>query len=100
VKVVDSENILVVAMISTKSHKITYLPLLEELANRGHKITIVSPIKADKETKNIKEIFTIDMNEMMDKIDIYKMKEENQQMNPFMVSLLCRADESFSKFFI
>lgn len=83
------EKILVVSFISTKSHKLTYMPLVEELGKRGHNITVLTPIKASKEAKNIKEILTMDGENLQEKLmkeqnlDLFKMKEENKQMNPF-----------------
>src|ERR1051326_5494181 len=78
-----SEKILVLAMISTPSHKITYMSLLEEMAHRGHEITIVSPIKPMKETRNIREIYTLDIEKAFEDLNIFEMKEKKQQLNPF-----------------
>ena len=44
----------------SKSTKICYMPMLEELARRGHEITIVHPNKAKQSTKGISEILSSD----------------------------------------
>ncbi|CAG7662319.1 unnamed protein product, partial [Allacma fusca] len=54
-----SAKILNIAFMSTKSHKITYEPLLRELAKKGHEITIVNP-NPGKAEKNIRYVQTID----------------------------------------
>lgn len=83
----SSDKILVVSFFSSKSHKLTYFPLLEELATRGHEITILSPVKPFKPVPNITEIYTLDLEVMMaDKFDPFKIKEENKKgANPFLM---------------
>ena len=44
----------------TKSTKITYMPMLEELVNRGHEITVVHPSKMKQPVKGITEILSTD----------------------------------------
>lgn len=79
---VDSDKILVISFFSSKSHAITYKPLLEELAKRGHEITVVSPVKPTKTVKGIKEVFTIDVDEIMRKLfNTFEMKEKGLQMD-------------------
>ncbi|XP_021960380.1 UDP-glucuronosyltransferase 2A3 [Folsomia candida] len=81
-----SHKILVVSFFSSKSHKITYFPLLEELASRGHEITIISPVKPFKTVPNITEIFTLDLEAIMaGKFDPYKLKKEGKGINPFLI---------------
>lgn len=77
---VNCANILVISFFSTKSNKITYLPLIERLGERGHNITIVSPVKPIKEMKNVKEIVTVDIDKILyDKdFDAFDMKEKGQ----------------------
>jgi len=86
-QIVCTEKILVVTFFESKSHKITYMGLIEELAKRGHEITIVSPVKAMKEIKNVKEIFTIDLEKGMlgSRFNVFEMKEKKTSLNPFML---------------
>jgi len=80
----DGAKILSIAFMSTKSHKITYEPLLEALAARGHELTVVSPIPAKKEIKNMREILTIDVEKLLSTMpNMFEAKEKNQQMDPF-----------------
>jgi len=51
-----SANILVLYSTCAKSHKISVMPILEELAERGHQINVVSPFSPSKKVKNINEI--------------------------------------------
>lgn len=51
-----SANILVLYPGSGKSHKIAVMPILEELAERGHQITIVSAFKTATNSDNIRDI--------------------------------------------
>ena len=51
-----SANILVLYPGSGKSHKIAVMPILEELAGRGHQITIVSAFKTATNSDNIRDI--------------------------------------------
>jgi glucuronosyltransferase len=112
---VSSSKILVLVFFSSKSHKITYMRLIEELASRGHEITVVTPIKQDKPIKNIKEVFTLDIQPFMSQINLFESKEKGQQLNPLvmleMMSKVCNAsydlphvrallDEKFDLIFI
>ncbi|CAG7731567.1 unnamed protein product, partial [Allacma fusca] len=56
----SSAKILAISFISTKSHFITYEPLLQALADRGHEITIANSVQTTKPAKNIRRIFTYD----------------------------------------
>jgi hypothetical protein len=88
---VQSEKILAVAFMSSKSHKIVYEPLLLELGKRGHQVTIVTPIPAKKESKNVKQILTFDYMEMFnDMPNMFEMKEKSSQLNPFMIVEMTR----------
>jgi glucuronosyltransferase len=80
----SAAKILSVAFISTKSHKITYEPLLHELAKRGHEVTVLTPIPAKKKMKNLREILTIDAQNFFDDMpNMYEMKEAGEDINPF-----------------
>ena len=52
-------QIMVYAPLSTKSMKITYMPLAETLASRGHKVTVVMPFTHSKTMDNL-EVITIE----------------------------------------
>lgn len=53
-----AERIWVLSPISTKSHKISFMPIAEALAEKGHQVTVVSPFPplTDKNSKNLTEI--------------------------------------------
>ena len=42
------ERILFLAPVSTKSHKIAFMPIVEALVERGHQVTVVSSSKTEK----------------------------------------------------
>ena len=44
----------------SKSTKICYMPMLEELVKRGHEITVVHPHKSKQSAKGITEILSSD----------------------------------------
>ena len=46
--------------VGSKSMKITYMPMLEELAKRGHEITLVHPFKMKEQVEGITEIISLD----------------------------------------
>ena len=52
----NGERILFLSPVSTKSHKIGFMPIAEALAERGHQVTVVSPVKPLKQIKNLREI--------------------------------------------
>ncbi len=80
----SAAKILSVAFLSAKSHKLTYEPLLHELANRGHEVTVLTPIPAKKKMKNLREILTIDIDELFGVMpNMYEMKEAGDDSNPF-----------------
>ena len=85
---VDSARILSVAFVSSRSHKITYEPLLYELAARGHQVTILAPYISGKERKNVREIQTMDQEAFYERVgmpNMFEMKEKNEQINPIMM---------------
>lgn len=79
------EKILVVVFVSTKSHMLTYRPLIEELAQRGHNVTLLSPLKPTKTIKNLNEILTLDTEKFKQSFisDPFKNKEKNVNKHPF-----------------
>jgi glucuronosyltransferase len=86
-KTANSAKILSVAFVSSKSHKITYEPLLHALAERGHEVTTLSPVKSSKPVKNLRDIITLDIekqnDEMAKKWNAFEMKEKGEEINPF-----------------
>jgi len=84
---VNSANILVLTFFSTKSHKLTYLPLIEELGKRGHNVTMISPVKPMKEMKNVHEIFTFDVDALLKRSNFngFDMKEKGQPVDPSLM---------------
>lgn len=81
---VQSAKILTVAFFSSKSHKITYEPLLYELANRGHKVTILGPVVSGKSnlSPNIREILTIDVEKMLQNMpNVFELRERGEEMH-------------------
>lgn len=80
----NAANILVITFFSSKSHKLTYTPLIEELGKRGHNITMVSPIKPMKEMKNVKEIFTLDVEKIFqsNEFDAFEAKQKQKTIEP------------------
>jgi glucuronosyltransferase len=88
VEKVDSAKILSIAFFSTKSHKITYEPLLRELAKRGHEVTMVNP-NPGKDGKNFKYIETTDPEKVLGQFNIFDMKLKmpaiaTAYMNPYL----------------
>ncbi|CAG7630501.1 unnamed protein product, partial [Allacma fusca] len=63
---VSSAKILTISFMSSKSHRITYEPLLRELARRGHEVTAIGPILS-KDEKNFKNIQTINQEKSFSK---------------------------------
>ena len=86
VQYIHGAKILSVAFISTKSHKIVYDPLLQQLAARGHQVTVLSPIISKKNITNMREILTVDSEEFLEKLpNLFEMKERNEKYNPFLM---------------
>jgi glucuronosyltransferase len=52
----SAERILVLAPVCSKSHKISFMPIVEVLAEKGHQVTVVTPFAPDSQMENIKEI--------------------------------------------
>jgi glucuronosyltransferase len=85
-RTISSEKILFLSFFASKSHKITYMPLLEELASRGHQVTIVSSQPKTKEILNLREIFTYNFEQSVDqRHDFFSMKQANIAYNPFLL---------------
>ena len=71
-------KILAISFFQSKSHFITYKPLLYALADRGHEVTIVNPLKPEKERKNVKHYQVYDLNvlEQSTMPNLFEMKEQ------------------------
>jgi len=97
---VESKNILVVSIFGSKSMKQFYEPLLHALANRGHKITALTPFKSLKPNANIRDIIGTDMteDEEFKKNNMFKMRMEGALMNPLsMTPILEKSCREFYK---
>ena len=66
----SSARILVIYAVTSKSHKFSVMPIVEELAQRGHQITVVSPFKPSKPVKNIHEIAIKELEDLKDVTDV------------------------------
>src|ERR1700744_2157844 len=79
---VQPARILAVAFVSSKSHKITYEPLLYELGARGHDVTVLAPYISGKTIKNVREIQTINVDEAFEAMpNAFEMKEKGEEMS-------------------
>jgi len=88
-----SANILVLYPGSGKSHKISVMPIVEELAERGHRITIVSPYQTSTKYNNIKDVFLPEAAEYINNMVFERF--EAQKENPLkQVALLFQELES------
>ena len=52
----QSERILFLTSVCFKSHKISFMPIAETLAERGHQVTVITPFPAAKKDENLHEI--------------------------------------------
>ncbi|XP_021966720.1 UDP-glucuronosyltransferase 2B14 [Folsomia candida] len=88
---VEGRNILSVEFVGGKSHVITYLPLLEELARRGDNVTLISPSQGLTKEANIHQIFSLDGDAILKEnpVDPFAMLERNEAIN--LVSILARS---------
>ena len=79
---VQPARILAVAFVSSRSHKITYEPLLYELGARGHDVTVLAPYISGKTIKNVREIQTLDVEAEFAKMpNAFEMKEKGEDMS-------------------
>ena len=63
---VETANILFLSFSSSRSHQNVYEPLLLQLANRGHNVTLVSPIPAGGTHQNFRQIVTPNIESHLD----------------------------------
>lgn len=93
---VNGEKILVLEFLSSKSHKNVYDPLIFELAQRGHSMTVISPYNSPKPHKNIRDIIGISEKDIASLVpNMVQLRLENKVSNPFenltMHETVCRA---------
>ena len=72
--IVFSAKILAFLPVPAKSHHIVFRPLLEELAHRGHQLTVVSPFPVEKPVSNITDIYIHTQAEDVLKSKYFKIK--------------------------
>ena len=51
-----ADRILMLAPVCSKSHKISFMPIIEALAEKGHQVTVVTPFPPDNTIKNVREV--------------------------------------------
>ncbi|XP_049939921.1 UDP-glucosyltransferase 2-like isoform X1 [Schistocerca serialis cubense] len=79
-------NILSVMSVPSKSHMVFLSPLLHELAQRGHNLTVISPFPQSPPVKNIRDIklnVTMDSFRKERNMSLFEMGE----VNPFILLL-------------
>jgi glucuronosyltransferase len=75
---INCANILFLLPIATKSHKNVFDPLIDALANRGHEVTVISPVKTSK-LANVKEIIPLPLDEVMGSMkDGFEIRREGR----------------------
>ncbi|XP_059353288.1 UDP-glycosyltransferase UGT5-like [Daphnia carinata] len=75
----SSANIVVLYGVCTKSHVIAVMPAVEELALRGHQVTVISPFKGiAKNVQNGHEIVLADIGKRIDEteVDWFSMQKQ------------------------
>ena len=66
----SSARILVLFPVGSKSHKFAVMPIVEELANRGHQMTVITPYTPTRKVENIHEIILEGVAEVLERDDI------------------------------
>lgn len=90
----EAARILSIAFSGSKSHKISYEPVLIALARRGHSVTVVSYDPPKQNMTNMREIFTFDVNSRFSMPNMFEAKQKKEKMDlsklkPIMVNA-CR----------
>ena len=70
------DRILILAPVCSKSHKISYMPIAEALAEKGHEVTVVSPYQPTKTTANLREIVVKDVLKDIE-LDWFELQKQN-----------------------
>uniref|UniRef100_A0A0P5LVW5 UDP-glucuronosyltransferase n=1 Tax=Daphnia magna TaxID=35525 RepID=A0A0P5LVW5_9CRUS len=89
------ERIVVLYPVGSKSHFYAVMPLLEELAERGHNVTVFSPFKGITKTiKGATEIFLASIAQKVDTIDIDWFGMQKQGSKQFFTMMRIMTDLS------
>ena len=73
----QAERILVLVPACSKSHKISFMPIVEALAKNGHQVTVVTPYEPYLEMENITEISVENAFKDLDGIDWFAMHKQS-----------------------
>ena len=75
----QSERILFLTSVSFKSHKISFMPIAEALAERGHQVTVITPFAADEKRRvdNLHEITVGNKVQNELGVDWFRMQKQN-----------------------
>lgn len=71
-----AERILVLAPVCSKSHKISFMPIVEALARKGHQLTVVTPYKPYVPVENITEIVLENVLQELE-VDWFEMQKQS-----------------------
>ncbi|XP_017775521.1 PREDICTED: UDP-glucuronosyltransferase 2B33-like [Nicrophorus vespilloides] len=78
----DAARILGIFPTPSYSHQIVYLPIMKELANRGHEVVIITTNPMEGEIQNLKQIDVSYAYKVSKKLNVTQMIYENNR-NPF-----------------
>lgn len=74
-------HILVLLPLGSRSHQLALMPVVEELAQRGHNITIVSGYESLTKLNNIHEIRLVSMDVLAEKVNFFDPQPEDSLTN-------------------
>lgn len=81
----SSANIVVIYAVCSKSHMLAVMPAVEELALRGHQVTVISPFKGiAKDVHNGHEIVLPDIAKMIDETEVDWFSMQKQGTTQFL----------------
>ncbi|CAG7715949.1 unnamed protein product [Allacma fusca] len=87
---VQAENVLVLAALSSPSHKNVFSPIVTGLAEKGHQVTVVTAWKPKSEQKNVRELVVLPGFDYFPNISTMKIRKEgirgmlSQSPEPFL----------------
>lgn len=82
----NSERIVVLYPIGSKSHFYAIVPVVEELAKRGHQLTVFSPFEGiTKNTKNVSEVILPNIARNLEEANLDWFAMQKQGMTQFTV---------------